>query len=594
MVEVRKTGVSASPHSCGGQEAGALARPVEHRAAGRDRAAEQVAARVDHGDPGPGHAAAGRRGGSSRQTVAWPSADAGHVEHRCGRARWQQPDPDAKIRQRAASRACVTAARACLRTGAPVSLPVPVVWSEDCLRHEPGGEVWLGVCGAGHRGARAGAGAARRAGRGGRDGRRRRGARRRPCCRRCTTRRCVEHLATIWARLGGGRLRRRVRPGPGGALRVPHRRACSAGLPMREPAAVHARAGLFCYDTMTLVGPGSWAAITGAVDAALTAADLVAAGARLAYALCRPPGHHATRDALRRLLLPQQRRGRRAGAAGRRGAAGSRCSTSTRTTATAPRRSSTTGPTSATARCTSIRAPAGSRTTPGYADERGTGAGEGANRNLPLAPGTGDDGWLAALGELCARGAGAAPDAVVVSLGVDAAAADPESPLQVTAAATGGRQLHRRARRPPWRSRRAATTCRPWAARRGRAGRRPLGRARVWHRQAGLVAGRHREPRRSPAGVLLSALELRIGERQARVGDRNLRAALATRCRRGPCRPMQRIRGSGADHELRDERSRGASRTAGRQDAAARTSDRVYLQRCFRREDCRRIPQRSG
>ena len=24
-------------------------------------------------------------------------------------------------------------------------LAVPVVWSEDCLRHEPGGEVWLGV-----------------------------------------------------------------------------------------------------------------------------------------------------------------------------------------------------------------------------------------------------------------------------------------------------------------------------------------------------------------------------------------------------------------------------------------------------------------
>jgi acetoin utilization deacetylase AcuC-like enzyme len=26
-----------------------------------------------------------------------------------------------------------------------VSMPVPVVWSEDCLRHEPAGEVWLGV-----------------------------------------------------------------------------------------------------------------------------------------------------------------------------------------------------------------------------------------------------------------------------------------------------------------------------------------------------------------------------------------------------------------------------------------------------------------
>jgi hypothetical protein len=28
---------------------------------------------------------------------------------------------------------------------AELSLPVPVVWSEDCLRHEPAGEVWLGV-----------------------------------------------------------------------------------------------------------------------------------------------------------------------------------------------------------------------------------------------------------------------------------------------------------------------------------------------------------------------------------------------------------------------------------------------------------------
>ena len=27
----------------------------------------------------------------------------------------------------------------------PAGLPVPVVWSEDCLRHDPAGEVWLGV-----------------------------------------------------------------------------------------------------------------------------------------------------------------------------------------------------------------------------------------------------------------------------------------------------------------------------------------------------------------------------------------------------------------------------------------------------------------
>jgi acetoin utilization deacetylase AcuC-like enzyme len=70
----------------------------------------------------------------------------------------------------------------------------------------------------------------------------------------------------------------------------------------------------------------------------------------------------------------------------------------------------------------------------GYASERGSGAGAGFNRNLPLAPGAGDDEWLAALDLLCAEVSTVAVDAVVVSLGLDAAAADPESPLQVTEA----------------------------------------------------------------------------------------------------------------------------------------------------------------
>jgi acetoin utilization deacetylase AcuC-like enzyme len=60
------------------------------------------------------------------------------------------------------------------------------------------------------------------------------------------------------------------------------------------------------------------------------------------------------------------------------------------------------------------------------------GAGTGANRNLPLAPGAGDDQWLAALDVLCAEVTSRGADALVVSLGVDAAAADPESPLRVT------------------------------------------------------------------------------------------------------------------------------------------------------------------
>jgi acetoin utilization deacetylase AcuC-like enzyme len=51
-----------------------------------------------------------------------------------------------------------------------------------------------------------------------------------------------------------------------------------------------------------------------------------------------------------------------------------------------------------------------------------------------LAPGAGDDDWLAALDLLCGEVSTIAPDAVVVSLGLDAAAADPESPLRVTEA----------------------------------------------------------------------------------------------------------------------------------------------------------------
>ena len=102
----------------------------------------------------------------------------------------------------------------------------------------------------------------------------------------------IEHLATIWAdwdeagypdRYGRDRVVPYVFPTA----------ALLAGQPARVPAAVHARPGLFCYDTMTLVGPGSWEAITTAADCARTAADLVAEGAEGAYALCRPPGHHA-------------------------------------------------------------------------------------------------------------------------------------------------------------------------------------------------------------------------------------------------------------------------------------------------------------
>ena len=62
----------------------------------------------------------------------------------------------------------------------------------------------------------------------------------------------------------------------------------------------------------------------------------------------------------------------------------------------------------------------------------GRGLGRGANLNVPLPEGAGDDVWLDAVAQLCEKLAAWGPDAVVVSLGVDAAADDPESPLRVS------------------------------------------------------------------------------------------------------------------------------------------------------------------
>ena len=45
--------------------------------------------------------------------------------------------------------------------------------------------------------------------------------------------------------------------------------AMTAGLPARPAVAVHADAGRFAYDTMTLVGPGTWEAARAAVDCAV-------------------------------------------------------------------------------------------------------------------------------------------------------------------------------------------------------------------------------------------------------------------------------------------------------------------------------------
>lgn len=64
-----------------------------------------------------------------------------------------------------------------------------------------------------------------------------------------------------------------------------------ATLPERR----HDALGAFCFDTATPLVAGSYAAALAAVDVALTAMERVLEGTPVAYGLCRPPGHHASR-----------------------------------------------------------------------------------------------------------------------------------------------------------------------------------------------------------------------------------------------------------------------------------------------------------
>jgi acetoin utilization deacetylase AcuC-like enzyme len=64
----------------------------------------------------------------------------------------------------------------------------------------------------------------------------------------------------------------------------------------REPEFRVGRIGYWCFDTGTPIMEHTYVAAREAVDVALTAADLVLAGERITYGLCRPPGHHAARS----------------------------------------------------------------------------------------------------------------------------------------------------------------------------------------------------------------------------------------------------------------------------------------------------------
>jgi len=196
--------------------------------------------------------------------------------------------------------------------------------------------------------------------------------------------------------------------------------------------AIAARGGLFAFDTMTLIGPGTWTGARAALDVAIGAAELAAGGSPVAYGLCRPPGHHVTRRAF-----------------------GGSCYLNNAAAAAARLRARLGGPVAiididahhgngaeeifwedGELLTGSVHVDPGAGWFPhyvGFADETGAGAGAGANRNLPLAPGSGDGPWLEAIARLAEWAHEGGARGIVVALGVDAAGGDPESPLEVSA-----------------------------------------------------------------------------------------------------------------------------------------------------------------
>lgn len=195
------------------------------------------------------------------------------------------------------------------------------------------------------------------------------------------------------------------------------------------PRSAIGQAGYHQADTACPIAAQTWTAAYWSAQTALSAAASVTVGARAAYALCRPPGHHAFADL-----------------------AGGFCFLNNAAIAAEYLRTrglrpaildvdlhhgnGTQGIFYARGDVLTVSIHADPvRFYPffwGHAQERGTGAGLGANLNLPLPRGTEDAGYRAALETALARIADFGADVIVVALGLDAHEDDPFQGLRVT------------------------------------------------------------------------------------------------------------------------------------------------------------------
>ncbi|MFU8816153.1 MAG: histone deacetylase family protein [Pseudomonadales bacterium] len=195
------------------------------------------------------------------------------------------------------------------------------------------------------------------------------------------------------------------------------------------PRGILAEAAWHLADGSCPVGEHTWSAAYWSAQTALSAADALLAGEQTAYAVCRPPGHHARRDA-----------------------AGGFCYLNNAAIAAA---------------ALQARFPRLAILDPdmhhgqglqeifyerddvlyvsihgdptnfypvvtGHADERGRGAGEGYNINLPMPHGSSEQTFFERMDEALSAIALYQPDAVILTLGFDIHEQDPQAKVAVS------------------------------------------------------------------------------------------------------------------------------------------------------------------
>lgn len=193
----------------------------------------------------------------------------------------------------------------------------------------------------------------------------------------------------------------------------------------REPDFIDGKLGYFAMAIETAITKGTWEAAQSSAACAQTAQRFISQGDSSAFALCRPPGHHAASDLY-----------------------GGYCFLNN--AAIAAQGFLNDGAKRVVILDVDFHHGNGTQDIfyerddvyflslhgdpkdafphfLGYADETGSGAGEGYNVNYPMPPGTAYAQWLEALRDALQKTKRYSPDALIISLGVDTFEKDPIS-----------------------------------------------------------------------------------------------------------------------------------------------------------------------